>query len=1101
MSKKPLYFALVLVFCLASLMPAANIIWVSDWYDERVDGAPDDFAWIEFLEAHGYTVDNQPAASSGNGYWRTLDNNKIAALNAADLVIISKNSNSGDYANDATEIARWSGITAPLMLLSAHFTRSSRWQWINSTAMMEDGSTPTLEAVLPQHPIFNNVNLNVQNRVDVYDQSVGSGVVSFNSVTDVGNGILLAKPAGQDWTIIAEWEAGVPFYAATSQTPAGKRLFFTCGTREYVAGNFGRGEFNLTEEGKKIFLNAIEYMLGNLRRLKAYSPVPADGALYPDTWVSLSWSPGETAVSHDVYFGESFDDVNDGAGDTFRGSQTDIFMIVGFPGFAYPDGLVPGTTYYWRVDEVQADATTKHKGDVWRFTVPPNKAYDPSPPDGSRFVDPDIVLSWNPGWGAKFHTVYFDDDFDDVNNATAGLSQAGKTYDPVQLEIGKVYYWRVDEFDGSATYKGDVWSFRTIRPGGGIRGQYFRGTDLSGGPLVNRIDPEIDFDWADGSADPALPADGFSVRWTGEIELEFSETYTFYANTDDGVRLWVNEQLIIDRWVDRRAPTEAKGTISLTGGRQYPLVMEYYENTGNAVAQLSWESPSTPRQIVPQAALSLPVKASGPSPRNGAAGTRVTPVLTWNAGDSAASHDVYFGADADGVKNATKASPEYKGSKSLGDESYDAGKLVWDTSYYWRIDEVNNASPDSPWVGNVWTFTTGDFLVVDDFETYDIGNNEIWWSWKDGLGYGPHGNDPPYNGNGTGSAVGDESTSSYTEETIVHGGRQSMPLLYDNNKQGYAKYSEAELTLTATRDWTEEGVAELSLWFRGNPASVGSFTEAPAGTFTITATGVDIWNDADQFHFAYKVLTGAGTIEVQVLSVDNTDPWAKAGVMIRETLDAGSKFAAVYITPGNGCRFQARTDTDIAATSDTGVATSEQIAITAPYWVKIDRDFAGNIRCYYSSNGTTWTSMSWNPQNITMTSNVYMGLAVTSHNSGATCTARFSNFRTTGTVSGQWAHQDIGIDSNAAEPLYVAVSNSAGNPAIVVLDDPAAANINTWTEWVIPLQAFADQGINLTDVDRIAVGLGTKGNMTVPGGSGKMYFDDIRLNRPREAAE
>ena len=79
----------------------------------------------------------------------------------------------------------------------------------------------------------------------------------------------------------------------------------------------------------------------------------------------------------------------------------------------------------------------------------------------------------------------------------------------------------------------------------------------------------------------------------------------------------------------------------------------------------------------------------------------------------------------------------------------------------------------------------------------------------------------------------------------------------------------------------------------------------------------------------------------------------------------------------------------------------------------------------------------------------------------------------------------------------MAVSNAAGSPAVVVNDDPNAATTDIWTEWVIPLQAFADQGINLTNVDRIAIGLGTKGNMTVPGGSGKMYFDDIRLYRPR----
>jgi hypothetical protein len=236
-----------------------------------------------------------------------------------------------------------------------------------------------------------------------------------------------------------------------------------------------------------------------------------------------------------------------------------------------------------------------------------------------------------------------------------------------------------------------------------------------------------------------------------------------------------------------------------------------------------------------------------------------------------------------------------------------------------------------------------------------------------------------------------------------------------------------------------------------------------------------------------------------VLSVDNTDPWAKAGVMVRETLDAGSKFAAVYITPGNGCRFQARIDTDVDATSDTAVVTTAQTAIAAPYWVKLERDVAGNFRGYYSANGSTWTSMSWNPQNISMSSNIYIGLAVTSHNSAATCQAVFSNVTITGTAGAQWSHQDIGILSNDPEPLYVAVSNSAGNPAVVVHDNPAAANINTWTEWIIPLQAFADQGINLTNVDRIAIGLGTKGNMTVPGGSGKMYFDDIRLNRPTEA--
>jgi len=192
---------------------------------------------------------------------------------------------------------------------------------------------------------------------------------------------------------------------------------------------------------------------------------------------------------------------------------------------------------------------------------------------------------------------------------------------------------------------------------------------------------------------------------------------------------------------------------------------------------------------------------------------------------------------------------------------------------------------------------------------------------------------------------------------------------------------------------------------------------------------------------------------------------------------------------------------DVAATSDTLVATAQQIAITAPYWVKLERDVAGNFRGYYSANGSTWQQMSWNPRNVSMSSNVYIGLAVTSHNTSAICEAVFSNVMITDAVGTQWTSQDIGMLSNDAEPMYIAVSNSTGTPAVVYHDDPAAATIDTWTEWIIPLQTFADQGIVLTDVDRIAIGLGTKGNMTIPGGSGKMFFDDIRLYRPREAAE
>ena len=691
--------------------------------------------------------------------------------------------------------------------------------------------------------------------------------------------------------------------------------------------------------------------IGPTPPLKASEPDPADGSFLDQTWATLGWTAGNLAVSHDVYMGDNFDDVNDGAGDTFRGNQADDFYVAGFPGYAFPDGLVNGTTYYWRIDEVNdADPNSPWKGDVWSFTVTPKTAYIPNPVDGAEFIDLNVTLSWTAGFGAKLHYIVFGEDFDEVNNVVAGVPNGLANYNPGLLKLAKTYYWRVDEFDGAETYKGEIWSFTT------------------------------------------------------------------------------------------------EGAVS------------------------------------------------GPNPTNGAVGVKPSVTLRWDAGAVAASHEVYFGSDADTVKNATTTSPEYKGPKALGEESYDPGGLSLSTAYYWRIDEVNGVNPDSPWAGNVWSFTTSDFFVIDDFEDYDAGENQIWFAWHDGLGYGTPGSADYFAGNGTGAAVGDENTLSYTEETIVHGGSQSMPIAYDNNKQGYAYYSEVEYTLIDQRDWTDEGVANLSVWFRGNPASVGSFVEGPVGTYTITGSGTDIWDQSDEFHFAYKTLAGAGSIVAKVESVGDTDDWAKAGVMIRETLDADSRHAMMIVSYASGVSFQRRIETGGVSTDDT---TAD---ITAPYWVKIERGLAGNFSAYSSVNGSSWQKVGVS-ESIQMGTNVYIGLAVTAHNAGATCEGVFTNVTTTGTVGQQWANQDIGIVSNDTEPLYVALSNSTGTPAVVVHDNPAAANIDTWTEWIIPLQAFADQGINLTNVDSIAIGLGNQGNMATPGGSGKMYIDDICLYRPSEAAE
>ncbi|MBL7146426.1 MAG: carbohydrate binding domain-containing protein [Phycisphaerae bacterium] len=550
-------------------------------------------------------------------------------------------------------------------------------------------------------------------------------------------------------------------------------------------------------------------------RSRAVNPTPDDGAIYEDTWVNLRWMPGDYALSHDVYMGENFDDVNDGAEGTFVGNQPASSLVIGFPGFPYPDGLVPGTTYYWRIDEVNdADPNSPWKGPVWSFTVPPKIAYNPSPPDGAKFVDPDVVFNWGTGFGSKLHTIYFGDNFDDVNNAVVGLPQADTTYTPGTLELEKTYYWRVDEFSGSSTDKGDVWSFTVTRAGGGLKAEYFNNRDLSGQPVLTRVDPGVDFSWGnadvpgENSPDPSINVNDFSARWSGELEVDITDTYTFSITANNGYRLWLDGELIIDFWDNPTTDTLESEPIELVGGELYSIQMEYFEGADTATAQLFWESIKRPRQIIPSGALQLPLKASAPKPSNHAVDVSQTQAMSWSAVADAASHQVYFGTDEETVKNADTSSPDYKGSRNLGSESYDPGLLQWNTTYYWRVDEVK--ADGSVQMGSLWSFATANFIVVDDMESYndldeaEPDSNRIYIAWVDGF------DNPTING----SIVG-YSNPPFAEQAIVNSGSQSMPFVFDNA----VGKSEATLTLSSNRDWTVNGINTLTVWFRGEAAN------------------------------------------------------------------------------------------------------------------------------------------------------------------------------------------------------------------------------------------------------------------------------------------
>jgi len=224
--------------------------------------------------------------------------------------------------------------------------------------------------------------------------------------------------------------------------------------------------------------------------------------------------------------------------------------------------------------------------------------------------------------------------------------------------------------------------------------------------------------------------------------------------------------------------------------------------------------------------LSVPVSAREPNPAVGATDVAVDVTLGWRAGRQAASHNVYVSTDEQAVIDGN-APVTVVTETSHGPLSLDLG-----STYYWRVDEVNEANPDSLWEGDIWSFTAMDFLVVDDMESYnDInegepGSNRIYLAWLDGF-------DDPTNG----SQVGHLDPPFY-EETIVHSGNKSMPLFYDNA----VGKSEATLTLTS-QNWADNGIQTLSLWFFGDPSNT-------SGQLYVKVNGVQVNYDGDALNLA-----------------------------------------------------------------------------------------------------------------------------------------------------------------------------------------------------------------------------------------------------------
>jgi len=721
---------------------------------------------------------------------------------------------------------------------------------------------------------------------------------------------------------------------------------------------------------------------------------------------------------------------------------------------------------------------------------------EPTPADGAVDVVREPTLSWK-GAAAPTYNVYLGTSYADVAAATAanplgvlvgsGLSTAN--FEPDRLDLGQTYYWRVDRVTAEGVRKGRVWSFTSEPFSYAMPTAAITATASSAASPTMQAVRTIDgsgLNANDGhsarSEDMWLSVMGDLQPW---IQYAFDKTYCL-----DKMLVWNSNQLIepllgfgvknvtVEVSVDGQTwTTQGDYEFAQAAGLEGQPADTTVDFGGIPVQYVRLAIQNNWGGGVPQYGLSevrffwIPKSAREPKPASGATGVSADTTLSWRAGRDAAQHQVFLGTEAGSLALAGTTS----------EASY-SPQLAFNQTYFWKVVEVNQAQTPSAWESDVWSFATGSFLTVDDFEAYtDDEGSRIYEFWIDGV-----------TDNKSGSTVG-YMQAPFAERTIVHGGRQSMPLMYDNSAS--FSVSEAARTFDTPQNWTVKEATTLSLWFRGQAPA---FAQLANGNLVMNGIGADIWGSSDAFRYAYKSLTGDATIVARVESLFNSNAWAKGGVMIRQSTDAGSMYAFMPITPGgssggNGASFQYRlTNGGSAANND-----NTGSVVGAPYWVKLERKgnaFSGFI----SPDGATWTQLG-TAQTIPMTGPVLIGLALCSHNASVATAAEFSNVAITGNVTGSWQVAEIGQTQpagNSIEGLYLSVTDSSGKSKVVQHPDPAATAVIAWRQWMIPLSEFTAAGVKTNAVKSLVIGVGNKA-APVKGGAGVVFIDDIGFGLPQ----
>ena len=962
MWKKVMFTGVCVLLTMGGLAPAQNQTQTAAMVVSSADlSLGFDLAMHDRLAALGYDVTVVVSGDVGSAF--TMDE-----ANTYDLLLVSESIGS----SSADPLI---GTTTPTM-----HNESYGWDnWSLTTgANMHWVSGASVDIVNDAHPIAAMAGVQVGSMA-FFSSSASWTTDSVSALAPGAELIAQIDEGGTDVAIVFVVEEGAEL---ASGSPAPNRI-----AGFSIPGNNAYDAAAMTDQAWALFDATVRWLTRSALPTVAKAPTPADTATDVPRDVALSWSPGDSADTHDIYFGTNLADVNDASRTDPRG----VLVSSGHDANAYdPDLLEYGTTYYWRIDGVNAPPdSTIFKGPVWTFETEPY-AY----PAGN------VVVTTN------------------------GISQD----DPQKMVDGS----GLNEADQHSTEESDMWLATSVE-GETLWIQYEFEKVLKLHELLvwnyNVIfEPVLGF----GVKDVTIEYSVDGAAWTvlGDAELAQATAWSDYvANTvvDFGgvparhVRLTVN------------------GAYGTTG--QYGL----------SEVRFTY----------------IPAFAREPQPADGAGDVDPAGILSWRAGREAAAHEVYLGTDPNALPLAA----------AVDQASYAPDDLEFGSTYYWQIVEVNDADETPAWGGDVWTFSTQEYALIDGFETYnddvDAGT-AIFDTWVDGWI------------NETGSTVGYLSAP-FAEKTIVRSGSQSIPIRYDNTAAPF--YSEAERTFETAQNWTGNGAERLVLYVRGNAPD---FVEAANGDIVVSGIGTDIWGTTDQFRYAYKSLSGNGSMTVRVDSIVRSNEWAKAGVMIRETLEPGSKhaFAAATPEPAHGASFQRRP----AAGQDS--ANTDVANVELPQWVRLTR--TGNLfTMQQSEDGVTWVDVTASPPvEIQMSANVYIGLAVCSHDTAISTAAEMSNVSTTGNVSGAWQTAEIGVVQpvgNSAESMYVTIEDASGASATVVNPDDAITVRPSWQEWAIPYADLA--GVDFSRVQKMIIGVGSATSPSASG-TGTVYVDDIGFGRP-----